>query len=200
MRHGHHVFRSRQPETGRGRSQLVPWLELATAQVVIVIQYAGQTVTGTLHHLVQGNTHLFLALRWSVLGHMEHPERDIPELTCRVGASHAVVGSLGRDRRVRDVHSGSVVYLLHNSCGSPVNCQSSSTASRRGRGYYRPCLDSERTPAPSRAPSPLGVTASSRASLYRSSGSPLPVMSQPSLSIEPSTWEGVVGLCFLGEP
>ena len=59
------VFRTRQTGTG-GRPRLVPWPELAIAQVVK--QYAGRVVTGTVHRLVHGSTRLFLTLLWSTPG------------------------------------------------------------------------------------------------------------------------------------
>jgi transposase-like protein len=59
------AFRTRQTGT-RGRPRLIPWPELAIAQVVK--QYAGRAVTGTVHRLVQGSTRLFLTLLWSTPG------------------------------------------------------------------------------------------------------------------------------------
>ena len=59
------AFRTRQSGTG-GRPRLIPWPELAIAQVVK--QYAGRAVTGTVHRLVQGSVQLFLTRLWSTPG------------------------------------------------------------------------------------------------------------------------------------
>jgi transposase-like protein len=59
------AFRTRQ-KGARGRPRLIPWPEVAIAQVVK--QYAGRAVTGTLHRLVHGSTRLFLTLLWSTPG------------------------------------------------------------------------------------------------------------------------------------
>jgi hypothetical protein len=59
------AFRTRQTGTG-GRPRLLPWPDLAIAQVVK--QYAGRAVTGTVHRLVHGSTCLFLTLLWSIPG------------------------------------------------------------------------------------------------------------------------------------
>lgn len=59
------AFRTKQG--GRtGRPRLIPWPDLAIAQVVK--QYSGRAVTGTVHRLVQGSTRLFLTLLWSTPG------------------------------------------------------------------------------------------------------------------------------------
>jgi transposase-like protein len=59
------AFRTHHVGTG-GRPRLIPWPDLAVAQVVK--QHTGCAVTGTSHRLVQGSVQLFLTLLWSAPG------------------------------------------------------------------------------------------------------------------------------------
>ncbi len=110
------VFRTRQTGTG-GRPRLVPWPELAIAQVVK--QYAGRAVTGTVHRLVHGSTRLFLTLLWSTPGCQVLNTASIERLNGTFRSRLAVLGRRTRRsaRNLATVARGMyLVGTVYNIC------------------------------------------------------------------------------------
>lgn len=110
------AFRTRQSGTG-GRPRLVPWPELAIAQVVK--QYAGRAVTGTVHRLVHGSARLFLTLLWSTAGCQVLNTAYIERLNGTFRSRLAVLGRRTRRsaRRLATVAKGMyLVGTLYNFC------------------------------------------------------------------------------------
>ena len=110
------AFRTRQTGTG-GRPRLVPWPEVAIAQVVK--QYAGRAVTGTVHRLVQGSTRLFLTLLWSTPGCQVLNTASIERLNGTFRSRLAMLGRRTRRavRRLSTVAKGMyLVGTLYNFC------------------------------------------------------------------------------------
>ncbi|NJM07434.1 hypothetical protein HC891_16495 [Candidatus Gracilibacteria bacterium] len=110
------AFRTRQTGTG-GRPRLIPWPELAIAQVVK--QYAGRAVTGTVHRLVHGSTRLFLTLLWSTPGCQVLNTAYIERLNGTFRSRLAVLGRRTRRsaRRLATIASGMyLVGTVYNFC------------------------------------------------------------------------------------
>lgn len=110
------AFRTRQSGTG-GRPRLIPWPEVAIAQVVK--QYAGRAVMGTVHRLVQGSVRLFLTLLWSTPGCQVLNTAYIERLNGTFRSRLAVLGRRTRRsaRRLETVASGMyLVGTLYNFC------------------------------------------------------------------------------------
>jgi transposase-like protein len=110
------AFRTRQSGTG-GRPRLVPWPELAIAQVVK--QYAGRAVSGTVHRLVHGSVRLFLTLLWSTAGCQVLNTAYIERLNGTFRSRLAVLGRRTRRpaRRLATVAKGMyLVGTLYNFC------------------------------------------------------------------------------------
>jgi len=110
------AFRTRQPGTG-GRPRLVPWPDLAIAQVVK--QYAGRAVTGAIHRLVQGSVRTFLTLLWSTPGCRVLNTAYIERLNGTFRSRLAVLGR--RTRRsarcvATVVHGMYLVGTVYNFC------------------------------------------------------------------------------------
>lgn len=125
------AFRTKQRGTG-GRPRLIPWPEVAIAQVVK--QYAGRVVSGTLHRLVQGSTRLFLTLLWSTPGCEVLNTAYIERLNATFRERLAFLARRTRRsaRRLATVNEG--MYLtgalynfctLHGSLGLPDGTQQS---------------------------------------------------------------------------
>jgi transposase-like protein len=110
------AFRTRQPGSC-GRPRLLPWPELAIAQVVK--QYAGRAVSGTCHRLVQGSAQTFLTLLWSTPGCQVLNTAYIERLN---GTFRSCLAALGRRTRRSARRAATVVggmYLvgtLYNFC------------------------------------------------------------------------------------
>lgn len=110
------AFRERQTGTG-GRPRLVPWPELAIAQVVK--QYAGRAVTGTLHRLVQGSARLFLTLLWSTPGCQVLNTAYMERLNGTFRSRLAALGRRTRRSARRETTISRGMYLvgaLYNFC------------------------------------------------------------------------------------
>lgn len=110
------AFRTRQPGAV-GRPRLVPWPDLAIAQVVK--QYAGRAVTGTVHRLVQGTTQLFLTLLWQTPGCQVLNTAYIERLNGTFRSRLAVLGRRTRRsaRRAATVVQGMyLVGTIYNFC------------------------------------------------------------------------------------
>ena len=110
------AFRTRQSGTG-GRPRLIPWPEVAIAQVVK--QYAGRAVTGTVHRLVQGSAQLFLTLLWSTPGCQVLNTAFIERLNGTFRSRLAVLGRRTRcaARRATSVTRGMyLVGTVYNFC------------------------------------------------------------------------------------
>lgn len=110
------AFRTRQSGTG-GRPRLIPWPELAIAQVVK--QYAGRAVTGSVHRLVHGNVRLFLTLLWSTPGCQVLNTAYIERLNGTFRSRLTVLGRRTRRsaRRLATVAKGMyLVGTLYNFC------------------------------------------------------------------------------------
>lgn len=110
------AFRTRQ-RGPCGRPRMVPWPELAIAQVVT--QYAGRAVTGTCHRLVHGTVQTFLPLLWSTPGCQVLNTAYIERLN---GTFRSCLAALGRRtrrsaRRVATVVGGMyLVGTISNFC------------------------------------------------------------------------------------
>lgn len=110
------AFRTRQAGTG-GRPRMIPWPELAIAQVVK--QYAGRAVTGTCHRLVHGTVQTFLTQLWSTPGCQVLNTAYIERLN---GTFRSCLAALGRRtrrsaRRVATVVGGMyLVGTIYNFC------------------------------------------------------------------------------------
>jgi transposase-like protein len=110
------AFRTRQTGTG-GRPRLIPWPDLAIAQVVK--QYAGRAVTGTLHRLVHGTVPTFLTQLWSTPGCQVLNTAYIERLN---GTFRSCLAALGRRTRRSARRAATVVggmYLvgtIYNFC------------------------------------------------------------------------------------
>lgn len=110
------AFRTRQPGTS-GRPRLIPWPDLAIAQVVK--QYAGRAVTGTIHRLVHGTVPTFLTQLWSTPGCQVLNTAYIERLN---GTFRGCLAALGRRtrrsaRRVATVVGGMyLVGTVYNFC------------------------------------------------------------------------------------
>ncbi len=112
------AFRTREPG-GRGRPRLVPWPDLAIAQVIK--QYEGRRVTGTVHRLVHGSSRLFLSLLWGTPGCQVLNTAYIERLNATLRERLAFLARRTRRsaRRLATVREG--MYLtgaLYNFCTS----------------------------------------------------------------------------------
>jgi transposase-like protein len=110
------AFRTRQRGTG-GRPRLIPWPEIAIAQVVK--QYVGRAVTGTRHRLIQGSVQLFLTLLWSTPGCQVLNTAFIERLNGTFRSRLAVLGRRTRcaARRATTVTRGMyLVGTVYNFC------------------------------------------------------------------------------------
>ena len=110
------AFRTRQSGT-RGRPRLIPWPDLAIAQVVK--QYAGRAVTGTVHRLIHGSVRLFLTLLWSTPGCQVLNTAYIERLNGTFRSRLAVLGRRTRRSARRPATVAKGMYLvgtLYNFC------------------------------------------------------------------------------------